>query len=87
MICNDLSEMVLELKILFHNKVAIQQINQYKLMKQGGLDSKPLFTLKSWNYFEVIDKFDFYFKTHKDSNLEFLWLNLCSIDKLIVNFS
>jgi hypothetical protein len=24
MICKDLSEMVLELKILFHNKVAIQ---------------------------------------------------------------
>jgi hypothetical protein len=37
MICNDLSEMVLELKILFHDKVAIQQINQYKLMKQGGV--------------------------------------------------
>jgi hypothetical protein len=34
MVCNDLSEMVLELKILFHGKVAIQQINQYKLMKQ-----------------------------------------------------
>jgi hypothetical protein len=28
-------------------------------MKQGGLDLKLLFTLKSWNYFEVIDKFDF----------------------------
>jgi hypothetical protein len=54
MICNDLSEMVLELKILFHDKVAIQQINQYKLMKQGGFDPKQLFILKSWNYFEVI---------------------------------
>jgi hypothetical protein len=54
MICNDLSETVLELKILFHDKVAIQQINQYKLMKQGGFDPKLLFTLKSWNYFEVI---------------------------------
>jgi hypothetical protein len=77
----------LSLKILFHNKVAIQQINQYKLMKQGGLDPKLLFTLNSWNYFEIIDKFDFYFKTHKDSDLKFLWLNLFSIDKLIVNFS
>jgi hypothetical protein len=48
-------------------------------------DPKRLCTLKSWNYFEVIDKF--YFKTHKDSNLEFLWLNLFSINKLIVNFS
>jgi hypothetical protein len=56
-------------------------------MKQGGLDLKLLFTLESWNYFEVIDKFDFYFKTHRDSNLEFLWLNLFSIDRLIVNFS
>jgi hypothetical protein len=56
-------------------------------MKQGGLDSKLLVTLKSWNYFEVIDKFDFYFKTHNDPNLEFLRLNLCSIDRLIVNFS
>jgi hypothetical protein len=76
----------LSLKILFHDKVAIQQINQYKFMKQGGLDPKLLFIIKSWNYFEVIDKFDFYFKTHKDSNLQFLWLNLCSVDKLIVNF-
>jgi hypothetical protein len=56
-------------------------------MEQGGFNPKLLFTLKSWNYFEVIDKFDFYFKTHKDSNLEFLWLNLFSIIKLIVNFS
>jgi hypothetical protein len=37
MICNDLNEMVFEFKNLFHNKVAIQQLNQYKLMKQGGL--------------------------------------------------
>jgi hypothetical protein len=36
MICNDLSEMVLELRILLHDKVAIQQINKHKLMKQGG---------------------------------------------------
>jgi hypothetical protein len=28
--------MVLELRILLHNKVAIQQINKHKLMKQGG---------------------------------------------------
>jgi hypothetical protein len=77
--------MLLKLRISFHDKVAIQQINQYKLMKQGGLDPKRLYTLKSWNYFEVIVKF--YFKTHKDSNLEFLWLNLFSINKLIVNFS
>jgi hypothetical protein len=56
MVCNDLSEMVLELKILFYDKVAIQQINQYKFMKRGGggLDPKLPFTLKSWNYFEVI---------------------------------
>jgi hypothetical protein len=57
MVCNDLSEMVLELKILFHDKVAIQQINEHKLMKQGGgFDPKLLFKLKSRNYFEVIDK-------------------------------
>jgi hypothetical protein len=36
MICSDLSEMVLELRILLHDKVAIQQINKHKLMKQGG---------------------------------------------------
>jgi hypothetical protein len=28
--------MVLELRILLYNKVAIQQINKHKLMKQGG---------------------------------------------------
>jgi hypothetical protein len=54
MICNDLGEMILELRIFLHNKVAIQQINKHKLMKQGGLDPKLLFTLNSWNYFEVI---------------------------------
>jgi hypothetical protein len=37
MICNDLSERVLELRILLHNKVAIQLTNKHKLMKQGGL--------------------------------------------------
>jgi hypothetical protein len=31
--------MVLELKILFHDKVAIQQINTHELMKQGGVIS------------------------------------------------
>jgi hypothetical protein len=36
MICNDLSEVVLELRILLHDNVAIQQINKHKLMKQGG---------------------------------------------------
>jgi hypothetical protein len=50
MICNDLSEMVLELRILLHNKVAIKQINKHKLMKQGGLDPKLLFTLNLWLY-------------------------------------
>jgi hypothetical protein len=50
MICNDLSAMVLELKILLHNKVAIQQINKHKLMKQGGFDPKLPFTLKLWLY-------------------------------------
>jgi hypothetical protein len=39
MICNNLSEMVLELKILFHDKDTIQQINTHELMKQGGLIS------------------------------------------------
>jgi hypothetical protein len=28
--------MVLELRVLLHNKVAIQQINKHKLIKQGG---------------------------------------------------
>jgi hypothetical protein len=48
MICNDLSEMVLELRILLHNKVAIQYINQHIFVKQGGggLDPKLPFTLK-----------------------------------------
>jgi hypothetical protein len=36
MICNNLSEMILELGILFHDKVAIQQFNKHKLMKLGG---------------------------------------------------
>jgi hypothetical protein len=73
MICNDLSEMVLELKILFHDKVAIQQVNTHKLLKQGGGGSWiPSYHLNL---------------SHKDSNLEFLWLNLFSINKLMVNFS
>jgi hypothetical protein len=37
MICNNLIEKALEFKILFHEKVAIQQISTYELMKQGGL--------------------------------------------------
>jgi hypothetical protein len=28
--------MVLELRILLHDKVAIQEINRHELMKQGG---------------------------------------------------
>jgi hypothetical protein len=36
MVCKDLSEIVLELRFLFYDKVAIQQFNQYKLIKQGG---------------------------------------------------
>jgi hypothetical protein len=44
MICNDLSEMVLELRILLHDKVAIQKFNKHKLMKQGdGVDPILLF--------------------------------------------
>jgi hypothetical protein len=45
MVCNDLSEMVLELKILFHDKVAIQQFNQYKLMKQEGFECKLIMVI------------------------------------------
>jgi hypothetical protein len=37
MICNNLSEMVFEFKILFHDKVAIQQVNTHELMKQEGV--------------------------------------------------
>jgi hypothetical protein len=39
--------MVLELKILFHDKDAIQQINTHELMKQG-VNLKLPFTLKLW---------------------------------------
>jgi hypothetical protein len=42
MVCNDLSEMVLELRILLHDKVAIQKFNKHKLMKRGGGGLDPI---------------------------------------------
>jgi hypothetical protein len=45
MVCKDLSEMVLELRFLFHDKIAIQQFNQYKLIKQGGFECKLIMVI------------------------------------------
>jgi hypothetical protein len=55
MICNDLSEMVFELRILLHSKVTIQQINKHKLMKQGGGGLIPSYHLHlSYGYINGI---------------------------------
>jgi hypothetical protein len=45
MVCKDLNEMVLELRFLFHDTVAIQQFNQYKLMKQEGFECELIMVI------------------------------------------
>jgi hypothetical protein len=45
MVCKDLSEMVLELRFLFHDNVAIQQFNHYKLMKQERFECKLIMVI------------------------------------------
>jgi hypothetical protein len=70
MICNNLSEMVLKFKILFHNKVAIQIDNTHELMKQGGFSLELSFMIMilallktETKYLNLNSNFKFKFKS------------------------